>query len=288
MPSAPAGAPDIATRIVTQALATQLGQPVIVENRPGAATTIGHEAVARSPADGYTLALGTTGGLATAPSIYPITYDSVKSFAPISLITHAPYMVVVHPALPVKSLKDLIALAKARPGELHFGSGGNGNPLHIAGEMFKTAAGVNLFHVPYKSVTYAVIDLLAGRVQVIFEQPASVQRYFDAGQLRPLAVAAPKRSTRFPLVPTAAEAGVAGYEVAAWFGFLAPAGTPATVIGLLNSEVQKAVATRSVHEALSNQGFEPRTTSPEQFVELIASERQKWARAVKAANIRVD
>lgn len=283
------GVPDIVGRVIAQALAQGLGQPVLVDNRAGAAGTVGLEAGAKSPADGYTLVLGTTGTLASAPSLYPsLGYDPIKSFAPISLLITAPFLVVVHPSMPANSLRELIDFAKSKSGQLNFGSAGSGGPPHIAGEMFKSAAGVDIVHVPYKGLPTAVTDLLTGRIQIMFNQLAPFQSHIDAGKLRALAVAAPSRVRQLPSVPTAAESGLPGYEVSIWFGLLAPSGTPNDVIKRLNAEVLKALATKEVQNSLSAQGFEPSASSPEQFSALIVHETAKWSRAIKASGAKLD
>ena len=289
MPFAAGGVPDIVGRVVAKELGQGLGQSVLVDNRAGAAGTVGVEAGAKSPADGYTLVFGTTGTLASAPNLYPrLGYDPIKSFAPISLLVSAPFLVVVHPSVPARSLRELMDFARSRPGQLNFGHAGIGGPPHIAGEMFKTAARVDLVHVPYKALPTAVTDLVTGRIEIMFNQMAPFQSYIEAGKLRPLAVAAPDRIPQLPSVPTAAESGLPGYEVSIWFGLLAPIGTPKSVIGRLNVEVQKALATKEVQNSLTAQGFEPRGSSPEQFSTLIVSESAKWSSAIKASGARLD
>ena len=289
VPFPPGGPTDIVGRFMAQKFTEALGQPVIVENRPGAAGTIGAEAAAKSPGDGYTLLLGTTGTLAVAPGFYPnLGYDPGKSFAPVSLVTKAPFLVVVHTSVPADSLRALIDLAKSKPGQLNFGSGGNGHPLHIAGEMFKIAASVDLVHVPYKGTAPALADLLAGRIQVMFEQIAAFRPHLQSGKLKALAVAAPRRLAQLPLVPTTAEAGLPGYEVSTWFGLVAPKGTPNDVVARLSAEVQKFLTTTEVRDALSNQGFEPTGSSPEEFATLIGADGAKWSRAVKASGAKLD
>jgi tripartite-type tricarboxylate transporter receptor subunit TctC len=285
----PGGVPDIVARVVAEPLAQRLGQPVVVENRAGAAGTVATEAVARSPADGYTLLLGTTGTLASAPSLYPsLGYDPLKSFAPISLVASAPFVIVVGAAAPPRSLTELIALAKSRPGQLHFGSVGNGSPPHIAGEMFKAASGVDLVHVPYKGLPTAVGDLLSGRIEVMFNQVAPFLPHIQAGKLRVLAVAGPSRVVQISDVPTAAEAGLPGYEVSIWSGLLAPAGTPQGVVARLNDEIGKVLATRAVQEGLASQGFQAAGSSPERFAALVASETTKWSRAIQLSGAKAD
>jgi len=283
------GVPDIVGRVIARGLSEQLGQSVIVDNRAGAAGTVGVEAAAKSLGDGYTLVLGTTGTLASAPSLYPnLGYDPVNSFTPVSLLISAPFLIVVHPSVPANSLSELVDFAKSRPGQLNFGSVGNGSPPHIAGEVFKIAAGVDLVHVPYKALPTAVTDLLTGRIHLMFNQLAPFQSHLQAGKLRALAVAAPGRVSQLPSVPTAAESGLPGYEVSIWFGLLVPRGTPTDVVTKLNAEVLKALSTKQVHDSLAAQGFEPGGSSSEQFSALIVSETAKWSRAIKASGAKLD
>jgi len=289
IPFPPGGPTDIVGRLTAQKLTDGLGQPVVVENRPGASGTLGAEIVAKAPADGYTLLLGTTGTLASAPSLIPsLGYDPTRSFAPISQLTNGVFLVVVNASVGVDSLRELIALAKAKPGQLAFGSGGNGHPLHIAGEMFKAAAGVDLLHVPYKGTAPVLTDLLAGRTQVIFEQSAALLPHIRTGKLKALALAGPTRLSQVPDVPTSAEAGLPGYEVSAWFALLAPAGTPHEVIARLNRETRRGLASRELQEALANHGIDPVTGSPEELAALIVADGAKWARAVKLSGARLD
>ena len=283
------GPPDFVARTVAQHLTAGLGRQVIVENRPGAGGTIATAAAAKSPGDGYTLLLASTTTLSISPSLYANpSYDPVDSFAPITLLATAPFLVVVHPSLPARSLKELIALAKSKPGELNYGSGGNGTPLHIAGEMLKTAAGVQLVHVSYKGAAPAVIDLLSGRIQVMVEQLFPLALHIQNGKIRPLAVASAKRHPQLPDLPTAAEAGLPGYEAIAWMGLVAPRGTPAEVIKRLNLELVKALQTKEVRDGLSNQGLQPASSSPEEFTAFIAAESARWSRAVKASGAKID
>lgn len=289
VPYPPGGPVDNVGRIIAQQLSKGLGQPVVVENRAGAAGTIGAEAVANSPGDGYTLLLGTTGTLASAPSLYRnLRYDPGKSFAPISLVASGPYLVVVNSSLPANSLRDLIELAKSKPGQLNFGSAGTGNPLHIAGEMFKAAAGVDLVHVPYKGAVPALTELMAGRIQIIIANIDVFSAAIPTGKIRVLAVAGPKRLSQLPSVPTAAEAGLPNYEVSNWFGLVAPRGTPTDIVGRLNAEVLNALATKQVKDSLLNRGFEPAGGSPEQFSAFIVSESARWSHAVKESGAKLD
>ena len=289
VPFPPGGPTDAVGRVMAQQLTAALGQQVIVDNRPGAGGTIGAAAAAKSPADGYTLFFATTSTFSIAPSLYSNPgFDPARSFAPISQLVTAPFLVVVHPAVPARSLQELVKLARARPGQFNFGSGGSGTPPHIAGEMFKTAAGVDIVHVPYKGIAAAVIDLYTGQMQVMFEQLLPLQQHLQAGKLRALAVASARRHPQLPNVPTSAEAGLPGYEVTAWFGLAAPAGTPAEIIRRLNAEVLKALQSRELRDALSNQGLSAAGSSPEEFAAFIASEAARWSRAVKTSGAKVD
>jgi tripartite-type tricarboxylate transporter receptor subunit TctC len=286
VPFPPGGPTDIVARLTAQKLTEALGQAVVVESRPGASGTLGAEIAAKSPADGYTLLLGTTGTLASAPSLYSnLGYDPTRSFAPISRLTNAVFFVVVNASVPVNSLRELIEFARARPGQLAFGSGGNGHPLHIAGEMFKVAAGVDLLHVPYKGTGPALTDLVAGRTHVMFEQLPALHPHIRSGKLKALAVAAPSRISQLPEVPTSAEAGLPGYEVSVWFGLVAPAGTPRDIIVRLNAET---LATRELQETFSSQGIDAVGSSPEEFAALIVTDGAKWARAVRLSGARLD
>jgi tripartite-type tricarboxylate transporter receptor subunit TctC len=289
IPFPPASPGDIIGRIMAQKLSEALGQQFVVDNRAGASGTIGTEAAVKAAADGYTLLLGSTGTLATAPSLYPnLGYDPSKSFAPISLLSSASFLVVVNASVPANSLKELIDLAKSRPGQLNYGSGGNGHPMHIAGEMFKAAAGVDIVHVPYKGQSPAGNDLVAGRIQIVFDQIVAYQSQIRSGKLKALAVAKSARIPQLPDVPTTAEAGLPGFEVSAWFGLLAPRGTPSEVISRLNGEVLKALTTKDLRDTLSNLGLEPAGCSPEQFAAVIVDDGAKWSRAVKASGARLD
>jgi len=289
VPFPPGGPTDIVGRVVAQKLSGGLGQPIIVENRPGAGGTVGTEAVSRLPGDGYTLLLGTTGTLANAPSLYPnLGYDPLKSFAPISRLTNGVFLVVVQDSVPAKNLRELIQLARSVPGQLAFGDGGNGTPPHIAGEMFKIAAGVDLLHVPYKGMGAAVTDLVAGRIQLLFEQLPALHAHIRAGKIRALAVAGSKRLPQLPEVPTTGEAGLSGYEVSGWFGLLAPTRTPRDIVMRLNGEVQRALESKEVRETFWNQGTEPVGGTPEQFAAFIGEEGAKWGRAIRMSGAKVD
>jgi tripartite-type tricarboxylate transporter receptor subunit TctC len=289
VPFPPGGNTDIVGRLIAQKLSDGLGQQVYVENRGGAGGTIGAEAAAKSPADGYTLFFATTGTLASAPSLQPdLRYDPVKGFAPISTLANAPVVVLAAADVPARTLKELVDAARAKPGQLKFGSAGTGHFVHLAGEMFKIAAGVDMLHVPYKGVNAALTDMLGGRIELMFDAPAQYEPHLQSGKVRALAVASSKRLARLPDVPTTAEAGLPGYELASWFGLAAPAGTPAEAIARVNAEVLKALAAQDVVQTLNKLGLQPAGSSPQQYAAMIAEDLEKWRRAVKAAGIKLD
>ena len=289
VPFPPGGNTDIVGRLIAEKLSTSLGQQVYVENRGGAGGTIGAEAAAKSPNDGYTLFFSTTGTLASAPSMQPnLRYDPIKDFSPIGTLANAPVVVLVRDDLPAKNLAELIQLAKAKPGTLKFGSAGTGHFVHIAGEMFKSAAHVDMLHVPYKGVSQALVDMLGGRIDVMFDAPAQYEPHLRTGKVRALAVAAPKRLARLPDVPTTAEAGLSGYVLASWFGLAAPAGTPAGIVDLLNAHVQNALAARDVVETMAKLGLEPGGGTARHYAEMIVDDLAQWRAAVKAAGIKLE
>ncbi|MFN2646170.1 MAG: Bug family tripartite tricarboxylate transporter substrate binding protein, partial [Burkholderiales bacterium] len=289
VPFPPGGNTDIVGRLIAQKLTESLGQQVYVENRGGAGGTIGAEAAAKSPADGYTIFFSTTGTLASAPSLQPnLRYDPIRDFTPISTLANAPVVVIVAASLAPKTLAELIQAAKAQPGALKFGSAGTGHFVHIAGEMFKKAAGVDLLHVPYKGVAPALIDLLAGRIDVMFDAFAQYEPHLRSGKLRALAVASPKRLSRLPEVPTSAEAGLPDYVVASWFGLAAPAGTPRDIVARLNADVLKALAKPDVLETLAKLGLEPGGSTPQEYATMIGAELGTWRESVKAAGIKLE
>ena len=287
VPSGAGGAPDILGRLVAQKLAEGLGQNVGVENRPGAGGSIGMTAVAEAAPDGYTLGLATTSALAVAPTVFAkLNYDPVHSFKAISQLTTGHFVIFVNSSLPARSLRELIDLAKSKPGEINFASVGNGTPHHIAGEAFKKAAGVNLVHVPYK--TGAHIGLIRNEVQVMFEGLGPLLGHMRAARVRPLAVAGPERLGQIPDVPTTAEAGLPGYEITANMGLVAPKQTPDEVIRQLNAVVVKAMATKEVQKKFFDHGLRAISSSPEQYSALIRDDVDRWMRAVKAAKARID
>ena len=289
VPFPPGGNTDIVGRLIAQKLSDAFGQQVYVENRGGAGGTIGAEAAAKSPADGYTLFFSTTGTFASAPSMQPaLRYDPIKDFAPITTLANAPVVVIVSVSAPPRTLRELIELAKSQPGALRFGSAGTGHFVHVAGEMFKDAARVDLLHVPYKGIAPALIDLLAGRIDVMFDAFAAYEPHLQSGKLRALAVANPSRLSRLPEVPTTAEAGLPGYVLASWFGLAAPAGTPAQAIERVNAQALKAIAAPDVREQMGKLGLEPGGSSPQQYAAMIANELARWRDAVRAAGIKLE
>jgi len=289
VPFPPGGATDILARDVAQKLTEAWGQSVVVDNRPGAGGNIGAELVAHASPDGYTLLMGTVGTHAINASLYAkMPYDHIRDFAPVILVAGVPNVLVVNPALPVNSVAELIAYAKANPGKLNFASSGNGTSIHLSGELFKVMAGVQMTHVPYKGSAPAVQDLISGQVQLMFDNLPPSLPQIKAGKLRALAVTSATRAPALPDVPTMAEAGLPGFEASSWFGVLAPAGTPPAIVAKLNAEIAKWLATPEAKERLSKQGANAAGGSPEDFVKHIAAETAKWAKVVKDSGAKID
>lgn len=288
VPYSAGGPTDIVARIVGQKLSEQLGQPVVIENRPGAGGNIGAEAVARAPADGYTLLLVTTGHTIN-PSLYPkIGYDLKSDLSAVSQLTSGPMVVAVSPSLGVKSLKELIALAKAKPGTLNFASAGNGSSTHLAPELFSTMAGIKMNHIPYKGSAPALADVMAGNTQVAFDLMISAMPHVRGGKLKGLATTGRARSPAAPDLPTVAEVGVPGFEVIAWNGLMAPAGTPPEVVAQLNAGIKKVLGQPVVAERISSQGFSAHWSDASEFRGFVQSEIAKWGKVVKASGARID
>lgn len=287
VPFSAGGTSDFLARTVAEKLGENLDTTVIVDNRPGAGGNIGSNIVAKADPDGYTLVLGTVGTHSINDSVYKeMPYDAVKDFAPISLIAAVPNILVANPSVKANSVQELIALAKSNPGAITFASSGNGSSIHLSGEMFKSLAGVDMLHVPYKGSGPAVIDLLGGQVDIMFDNMPSALPHVREGKLKALAVTPSERSQAAPELPTIAEAGVEGYSAAAWFGLLAPAGTPQDVVNKLNAEMVKILAMPDVKERLAGQGAEAVSNSPEEFAEYIKAEQKKWADVVKASGFQ--
>jgi tripartite-type tricarboxylate transporter receptor subunit TctC len=282
------GGTDTVGRVFAQKLTDGLGRQVIVDNRPGANGNIATEVAVRSPPDGYTMIMGNIGPIGVNPHLYKLAFDPLRDLAPVTLIATAPLLVVVHPSLPVASLKELIALARREPGKLSYSSAGVGSSNHLAGALFNIEAGVDVVHIPYKGASPALTDLIAGQVQLSFQTLPSVGGTVKAKRLKPLAVTSAKRAATYPDVPTAAEAGLKGFEVSAWYSILVPAGTPRPIIDRLNAEVLKALRQPDVIDRLQAEGAEAAGTTPEQFAEFMRRESAKWGRVVKLSGMKAD
>lgn len=285
VPFAPGGGSDIFGRTLALRLNEAFGQPVLVENRPGGNTLIGAELAARAAPDGYTLFLSTNGTVAINPSLYrKLPYDPVRDFAPVSLLGVGPNVLVVHPSLPVKTARELIVLANAHPGKLSYASSGVGGAPHLAGELFKHMAKVNIVHVPYKGAAPATTDLLGGQVQVMFAGLGPAIGHIKVNRLRGIAVASARRSVALPALPTLGET-LKGFEASSWFGLFAPTGTPHDVIARLNAEIGKVMARKDVHDPLMAQGYEPATGTPGDLAELLTKDIARWADVIRRAGI---
>lgn len=287
VPFAPGGGADVIARVVSQPLSDALGQLLVIDNRAGAGGTIGAGLVAKATPDGYTLLVASTGPNAVAPSIYArLPYDPLRSFSPISRLSIQPAIIVVNPSLGAKTVSDLIALAKSRPGQLHFGSPGVGTTSHLGGELFKSLARVDLVHVPYKTGPLAQTDLISGRLSVIFDNIAPLYPQVKSGKLLALAVASNKRTSLLPELATAAEAGLPGFEYSIWFGLSAPAGAPKSVITLWSRKVSQVLESAKMKEALRSLSAEPSGSTPWEFHAFIAAEIDKWSKVARFAGIK--
>ena len=288
VPASPGGAADILSRTIAQKLSDAWGQQVLVDNRTGAAGIIGADAAAKAPNDGYTIMMGFAGVIAVNPSLYKtLPYDSVKDYAPVTLVAYSPLMLVVHPAVPANSVNELIALAKAKPGQLNFASTGSGSTQHLSAELFKSMAGISMTHIPYKGSSLAYPDLLAGNVSLMFENMLSMLPNAKSGKVRALAVTGAKRSAAMPELPTVGES-VPGYSAVGWYGVLAPAGTDAAIVNKLSAEINRILKLPEVSERLSSLGAEPAGTTPEEFAAHIRTEIAKWGAVVRDSGARID
>lgn len=288
VPFPPGGGTDIVARAVGQKLTESLGQTFIIDNRGGAGGTLGSEMAAKSPADGYTLGMATSSTHGVAPSLYPkLGYDPIADFSPVTLVATTPFVLVVHPALPVKTVAELIALAKRQPGKLNYGSAGNGSSNHLTVEMFDMMANVKMTHVPYKGSGPALVDLMAGQVDLLINDMSSLINYVNAGKMRAVAVTSVKRNPALPKVPTIAES-LPGYDAEAWYGVLAPAKTPAAIVSKLHEEIVKLLRTTDLKDKLHAQGLDAVGNTPAEFQAYMQRDIAKWAKVVKASGARID
>ena len=288
VPYPPGGPTDIVARVLFQQVAESTGQQFVIDNRAGAGGNIGAEHVAKSPADGYTVLIGTTAHAINMSLFKSLNYDVQKDLAPVSLLTQGPLVLVTHPQFPANSVKELIDMAKAKPGSLNFASSGNGQSTHLSAELFNSMAGIKMVHVPYKGSAPALGDLMSGQVGIMFDTTLSAMPFVKAGKLKALGVTSPQRTPAAPDVPTIAESGLPGYEVFAWNGVLVPAGTPKAIVAQLNEEIRKAMQLPQVREKFSAQGFAASWNTPDQFGVFVRNEVEKWARTVKASGATLD
>ncbi|HUF80240.1 MAG TPA: tripartite tricarboxylate transporter substrate binding protein [Burkholderiales bacterium] len=285
-PSSPGGPVDTIARVVAQGMTETLGQQIVIENRAGAAGQIGADLVAKAPPDGYTVLFGFSGPLAISPNVNPNTpYDSLRDFAAVTQVAAAPYVLLVHPSVPAKSVKQLIALAKARPGQMNFASGGNGTGLHMAGELFNVTAGTRIVHVPYKGANPGVTALMGGEVDMMFNGLSAALSHIRAGRVRPLAVGGSKRSALMPELPTVAESGLK-FNTTGWYGIVAPRGTPQAAVAKLHAETVRALKIPAVSTQLVKLGVEAVGSTPEEFRALIRDELAMWANVIKTAGLK--
>jgi tripartite-type tricarboxylate transporter receptor subunit TctC len=288
VPFTPGGSNDVLARAIGEKLSAALGQPVVVDNKPGASGNIGSDTVAKAAPDGYTLLIAANNILSMNPALFDkMPFDSVKDFEPVTLLGVVPVVLAVNPeAAKASSVKELIALAKAKPGAMRYASSGKGSPQHLSAELFKSMTGTDIVHIPYKGAAPAVTDLVGGHVQMQFGAINSLLPHIKSGRLRALGVASTERVPALPDVPTIAEAGVPGYESDIWIGIVAPAKTPASIVNLLNAEIKKALAAPDVRQKLAEQGIEPKTSTPAVFAKLITDDLKRWSRVVKDAGIQ--
>jgi len=289
VPFPPGGPSDVTLRIISTRLSEVLGQQIIVDNRGGAGGATGTEAAAKSPPDGYTLLHGTIGGLAVAPTLNPkLGYNTLRDLAPLTQTVNVAYIVTLHPSVPAKSIKELIALARARPGKLNYGTSGAGTGPHLAGELLKMMAGIDIVHVPYKGSAPAQTALMSGEVDLTFENTLIVLPQVKAGRVRPIAATGLQRSKLMPHLPTVAESGVPGFSATGWYGLLAPVATPKDIVAKLNADITRVLRMPDIADRLNSMAAEPAPGTPEQFSAFIRTEIDKWAKVVKAANMKAE
>jgi tripartite-type tricarboxylate transporter receptor subunit TctC len=288
VPFPPGGGTDYTARLIGHKLSELWGKQVVIENRPGASTIIASDLVAKSQPDGYTLLMGSVNHTINPSLIAKLPYDTIKDFSPITVCVTSSYVLVVHPSLPVKTVKELIALARARPGEINYSSSGSSGPQHLAGELFKMMAKVDITHVPYKGGGPAATALVGGHVQLQFSTPVSALPHLKSGRLRALAVTSLQRSEAFPQLPTISEAALPGYEAVTWWGLLGPARMPREIVGKVHADVVKVLQMADTRDKLASQGVSPAGTSPEEFTVMIQREIEMLGKVVKAANVRLD
>jgi tripartite-type tricarboxylate transporter receptor subunit TctC len=289
VPYPPGGPLDAVARLTAQKVSEAVKQPVIVDNKPGAGGNIGADTVAKSPADGYTILMGAVATHAINPTLYAsIPYDPVRDFAPVTQLASTPNILIVNPSIPASNVREFIAYAKANPGKLNFGSGSTGSAGHLAGELFKSMAGIEMTHVPYKGAAPAMQDLVGGQIQLMFDNLASALGQVRAGKVKGLAVTTAKRTPLAPDLPTIAESGLPGFDISTWFGIFVPAGTPREVVDRLHAEFTRALAAPDVREKILNLGAEPVGNRPEEFAAYIKREAEKYARVIKASGAKAD
>ena len=289
VPFAAGGGNDNIARLVGKRLNENLGQPLVIDNRPGAGGVVGAELAAKSPPDGYTLFLGGVGSHAVNPNLNEkLPYDPIRDFSPVILLARAPLILVVHPSVPARTFAEFVAYARKNPGKLNFASNGNGSSAQLAAVMFDSMAGAEMVHVPYKGLAPALTDLLSGQVQVMFSSPVAILPHIKAGKLRALAVTGEKRMASLPEAPTVAESGFPGYEASSWYGILAPAGTSREIVARLNAEFLKALEQPDVRNSLIADGAEPVGDTPEQFAAYIRSEKERMGKLIRDARIRME
>jgi tripartite-type tricarboxylate transporter receptor subunit TctC len=288
VPFPPGGGSDVLIRPMQPKLSELLGQPVVIDNRPGANANIGAEVVAKAPADGYTLLFGNS-SLSINQTLYTkLPFDAIRDFTPISLVSISPSVLVVHPSVPVKTVKDLIALAKQRPGKLNFASGGAGNTMHLAAEQLKTMAGIDMVHVPYKGAGPAISDVIGGQCELVFVNIPPVLGHIRAGKLHAIAVTTTRRASVLPEVPTVAESGMAGYESTTWYGVLGPAALPPVAVTRLHAAIVATLAVNDIRQRLVALGSEPETNTPDQFAAFVRKDIAEWAKVVKTSGAKAE